>query len=364
MHGPYATVISAQQRTPVSQAPPSRIVVWPTARTKVSIFAFRLTCILQRIACWLGRTADLEVPSSFHPRRTTFSLDQQHSTSPPPTHLPTSKVLLTSTGTLLSKLLCLASSAVWIITSASSALSLCIDSGCSNQHYKMGSDSNDRYDVLEKIGMLGCRPPPFLDGYNSTALICPPPGIPLLPIMVLRRGIDHLAHPGHGSFGIIRKVRRKEDGMVLCRKEISYLKMSQKEREQLHAEFTILSSLRHSNIVGYYSREHLKTSQDLHIYMEYCGNGDLGRVIRDLQAKNQYAEEAFVWSIFSQLVTALYRCHYGIDPPEVGKNVMGLGPSARPKTPVGGMTILHRDLKPENSTSPASNQSLMGEETC
>lgn len=137
--------------------------------------------------------------------------------------------------------------------------------------------------------------------------------------------------------------------MVLCRKEISYLKMSQKEREQLHAEFTILSSLRHPNIVGYYSREHLKTSQDLHIYMEYCGNGDLGRVIRDLQTKSQYAEEAFVWSIFSQLVTALYRCHYGIDPPEVGKDVMGLGPSAKPKTPPGGMTILHRDLKPENS---------------
>ncbi|ROW10347.1 hypothetical protein VMCG_01983 [Cytospora schulzeri] len=166
---------------------------------------------------------------------------------------------------------------------------------------------------------------------------------------------------GHGSFGIIRKVRRKEDGMVLCRKEISYLKMSQKEREQLHAEFTILSSLRHPNIVGYYSREHLKSSQDLHIYMEYCGNGDLGRVIRELHTKNQYAEEAFVWSIFSQLVTALYRCHYGIDPPDVGKNVMGLGPTARPKTPAGGMTILHRDLKPENIFLGEDNSVKLGD---
>ncbi|ROW16472.1 hypothetical protein VPNG_02773 [Cytospora leucostoma] len=166
---------------------------------------------------------------------------------------------------------------------------------------------------------------------------------------------------GHGSFGIIRKVRRKDDGMVLCRKEISYLKMSQKEREQLHAEFTILSTLRHPNIVGYYSREHLKSSQDLHIYMEYCGNGDLGRVIQELQAKNQYAEEAFVWSIFSQLVTALYRCHYGIDPPEVGKNVMGLGPTARPKTPAGGMTILHRDLKPENIFLGEDNSVKLGD---
>lgn len=151
-----------------------------------------------------------------------------------------------------------------------------------------------------------------------------------------------------GSFGVIRKVRRKTDGQVLCRKEINYIKMSTKEREQLHAEFAILSSLRHPNIVGYYHREHLKSTQDLHLYMEYCGNGDLGRVIKDLQAKRQYAEEGFVWSMFSQLVTALYRCHYGVDPPEVGSNCMGLANTAKPKKPAGGVMILHRDLKPEN----------------
>lgn len=143
-------------------------------------------------------------------------------------------------------------------------------------------------------------------------------------------------------------MRRKSDGQILCRKEINYVRMSPKEREQLHAEFAILSSLRHPNIVGYFHREHLKSTQDLHLYMEYCGNGDLGRVIKGLQLKQQYAEEGFVWSMFSQLVTALYRCHYGVDPPEVGSNVMGLGNSAKPLQPAGGVTILHRDLKPEN----------------
>ncbi|TPX13936.1 uncharacterized protein E0L32_005636 [Thyridium curvatum] len=166
---------------------------------------------------------------------------------------------------------------------------------------------------------------------------------------------------GHGSFGVIRKVRRRTDGLVMCRKEISYLKMSQKEREQLHAEFQILSTLNHQNIVAYYHREHLKASQDLHLYMEYCGNGDLGRVIRDLSTKNQYAEESFVWSIFSQLVTALYRCHYGLDPPEVGKNVLGLGPAAKPKVPTGCMTILHRDLKPENVFLGEDNSVKLGD---
>ncbi|ODA83144.1 hypothetical protein RJ55_01654 [Drechmeria coniospora] len=175
---------------------------------------------------------------------------------------------------------------------------------------------------------------------------------------------DTLEKIGHGSFGIIRKVRRKEDGFIMCRKEISYLRMSQKEREQLHAEFQILSHLRHANIVAYYHREHLKLSQDLHLYMEYCGNGDLGRVIKDLQLKGQHAQESFVWSIFSQLVMALYRCHYGVDPPDVGANVLGLAQgtaSASPKVPAGTMTILHRDLKPENVFLGEDNSVKLGD---
>ncbi|GJN69333.1 G2-specific serine/threonine protein kinase [Purpureocillium lilacinum] len=169
---------------------------------------------------------------------------------------------------------------------------------------------------------------------------------------------------GHGSFGVIRKVRRKADGFIMCRKEISYLRMSQKEREQLHAEFQILSHLRHPNIVAYYHREHLKLSQDLHLYMEYCGNGDLGRVIKDLQHKGQRAQESFVWSIFSQLVMALYRCHYGVDPPDVGANVLGLtqgGASGAPKAPAGAVTILHRDLKPENVFLGEDNSVKLGD---
>lgn len=138
---------------------------------------------------------------------------------------------------------------------------------------------------------------------------------------------------------------------ILCRKEISYQKMSAKEREQLQSELSILKELRHPNIVAYFERDHIKASQDLHLYMEYCGNGDLGRVIRDLKNKNQVCEEEFVWSIFSQIVSALYRCHFGEDPPAAGRNVMGLGANAKPVRDRQRPMILHRDLKPENSTS-------------
>jgi serine/threonine protein kinase len=128
--------------------------------------------------------------------------------------------------------------------------------------------------------------------------------------------------------------------------------MSAKEREQLQAEFSILSSLRHPNIVAYYHRDHLKSSQELHLYMEYCGGGDLSKVIRSLSEKNEYANEEYVWHIFAQLITALYRCHYGVDPPEVGSNMMG----PVKQRPMGLRTknqimILHRDLKPENGRS-------------
>ena len=168
----------------------------------------------------------------------------------------------------------------------------------------------------------------------------------ILPVLDLNILTSRL---GHGSFGIIRKVKRKSDGYVLCRKEISYLQMSHKERGQLQAELQILKGLRHPNIVAYYEREHMKISSDLHIYMEYCEHGDLGRYIKDLKKDNKMADEDFVWSVFTQLVMALYRCHHGDDPPQVGRNVMGLSSDAKPLRKTNHAMILHRDLKPENS---------------
>lgn len=152
-------------------------------------------------------------------------------------------------------------------------------------------------------------------------------------------------------------VRLLTCGQILCRKEINYLKMSQKERDQLHAEFSILSSLNHPNIVGYFHREHLKQTQELYLYMEYCGGGDLGTVIKDLKRKKEYAKEEFVWRIFSQIITALYRCHYGVDPPEAGTDF-----SRQITAPLNkGKMILHRDLKPENIFLGADQSVKLGD---
>lgn len=142
---------------------------------------------------------------------------------------------------------------------------------------------------------------------------------------------------------------------ILCRKEISYVKMSPKEKEQLQAEFCILSSVKHPNVVGYFHREHIKDTQDLFIYMEYCGGGDLGMVISNLKKTGEYATEEFVWRMFAQIVVALYRCHHGTEPPEPGRD---LGSQKDPRETKGtalksktAQTIIHRDLKPDNGES-------------
>ena len=138
------------------------------------------------------------------------------------------------------------------------------------------------------------------------------------------------------------------DGVqVLCRKEINYFKMSQKERDQLHAEFSILASLKNPHIVGYFHREHRKDTQELFLYMEYCGGGDLGSIIRGLKRKKEYAKEEFIWRMMSQIIVALYRCHYGIDPPEPGDD-FSRQKDTRLKRKDQAVMILHRDLKPEN----------------
>lgn len=111
------------------------------------------------------------------------------------------------------------------------------------------------------------------------------------------------------------------------------------------AEFQLLATLKHPNIVEYFHRDHIKSDSMLHLYMEYCGNGDLSQVIKQCQQEGTLVPEHLVWSIFAQIILALYRCHFGVDPPPVGDG----NAEMKPPMPVkGSFTVLHRDLKPEN----------------
>ncbi|KAG0274236.1 G2-specific serine/threonine protein kinase, partial [Linnemannia exigua] len=148
-------------------------------------------------------------------------------------------------------------------------------------------------------------------------------------------GYESLESIGSGSFGLIRKVRRKADGVILARKEIDYRKMTTKEKEQLVAEVNILKDLKHPNIVQFLERVIDREHCFIYILMEYCEGGDLASVIKRHREKQTRVPEEFVWNIMVQLILALHECHHGTTTNEETHQV-----TPRP--------ILHRDLKPDN----------------
>ena len=124
--------------------------------------------------------------------------------------------------------------------------------------------------------------------------------------------------------------------------------MSQKEKDQLTAEFNILSRLQHPNIVQYYHREHNKADQSLYLYMEFCGGGDLSSRIKTCRQEGTLVPENVVWTIFTQIAMALYKCHNGIEPPPVGEVFREKRKGLTRAVSTGREVVVHRDLKPEN----------------
>ncbi|KAJ3365906.1 G2-specific serine/threonine protein kinase [Allomyces arbusculus] len=155
---------------------------------------------------------------------------------------------------------------------------------------------------------------------------------------------DVLAVIGSGSFGRICKVRRRDDGKIMARKEIDYRKMREKERRQLVQEVNILRDLVHPNIVRYYSRFVDRENYLIYILMEYCEGGDLSTLIKRHRQERIRIPEETIWSYFSQLVAALHECHVEY---------------ARRKNQPGA--ILHRDIKPDNVFLDAENNVKLGD---
>ncbi|KAJ6591616.1 kinase-like domain-containing protein [Mycena vulgaris] len=168
---------------------------------------------------------------------------------------------------------------------------------------------------------------------------------------------DALDVIGNGSFGIIRKVRRKTDGLIFARKELNFERMSERDRKQIVAEVNILKDLHHDHIVRYHDRYVDRDAGILYILMEYCGGGDLSTVIKQAVKQNRPISEDAVWAYFMQILLALNHCH----------NTGGHGrtASAGSASEIEGKErraqILHRDLKPDNVFLDESNTVKLGD---
>lgn len=176
----------------------------------------------------------------------------------------------------------------------------------------------------------------ILNEYYPTQPMSPPVTQPTSQYQVLEE-------IGRGSFGAVRKVIHLPTKKLMVRKDIRYGHMNSKERQQLIAECTILSQLKHENIVEFYSWDFNEQKEVLYLYMEYCSRGDLSQMIKHYKQEHKYIPEKVIWGILAQLLMALYKCHYGDDLPQLTTMYDRMKPPTKGKN-----IVIHRDLKPGN----------------
>ncbi|KAH9474301.1 G2-specific protein kinase nim-1 [Psilocybe cubensis] len=163
---------------------------------------------------------------------------------------------------------------------------------------------------------------------------------------------------GNGSFGIIRKVRRKSDGVLFARKELNFERMTERDRKQIVAEVNILKDLHHDHIVRYHDRYVDRDAGILYILMEYCGGGDLSAVIKQAAKQNRPIPEDTIWHYFLQILHALHHCHH---PNGHTRSSSGSGSSLDAEGASRRVQILHRDLKPDNVFLDENNTVKLGD---
>ena len=128
---------------------------------------------------------------------------------------------------------------------------------------------------------------------------------------------------GSGSYGVVRKVKRKSDNKTLICKEIKLEGLSEKERELMANEMNILRELNHPNIVKQYETIKDYLHSKIYIIMEFCEGGDLDKLILKTKYNRKFIDENLIWDIAIQTLKALDYLH-------------------------NDKKVLHRDIKPSN----------------
>lgn len=140
----------------------------------------------------------------------------------------------------------------------------------------------------------------------------------------------------------------------MAQKEIHFGNITRQEKQYIADEVNILRNLKHPNIVQYCGEELNRSAQVINLYMEYCGHGDLANLIQRYKEEKKRFTEQEVLKFFTQLLLALYRCHYGENAPACDSQ----WPREifHPK-----QSVLHRDIKPANIFLDENNSVKLGD---
>uniref|UniRef100_A0A8B9JGA6 non-specific serine/threonine protein kinase n=1 Tax=Astyanax mexicanus TaxID=7994 RepID=A0A8B9JGA6_ASTMX len=124
---------------------------------------------------------------------------------------------------------------------------------------------------------------------------------------------------GHGAYGKALLVRERSGSARHCViKQISWSRMSPREREDSKKEVTLLSKMKHPNIVAFFRS--FNERNNLYIVMEYCDGGDLMKKIS--MQRGQPFKEQQIMDWFVQICLGLKHIH--------------------------DRKVLHRDIKAQN----------------
>ncbi|ESW24217.1 hypothetical protein PHAVU_004G112000 [Phaseolus vulgaris] len=107
---------------------------------------------------------------------------------------------------------------------------------------------------------------------------------------------------GRGTFGHVFVGFNKESGEMCAMKEVTLFSDDAKSKEsakQLMQEITLLSRLRHSNIVQYYGSE--TVGDKLYIYLEYVAGGSIYKLLQEYGQFGELAIRSFTQQILSGL---------------------------------------------------------------